>query len=162
LPTSLHNLGSPCLGPRLLCYSSIKEHCPNNSAIHFGTSTLFPQNVLGEDGNWLALHTRCDWCYWEHGRIRHLSRLGILAKDDQGPMCVVKDCPDLHWDRSSHCMKHIPLGIKGGKLRRKRRLQQKVRDILPNRGPSRSDADTVQLSGDAWQCSPKFQIIYTL
>jgi hypothetical protein len=162
LPSSLQSLGAPCLGPRSLYRNAIVEYCPNKSRINFASATLCPKIALASGTGLLSLRTRCDWCYWERGRMNSLRHLGVLADDDQDPMCIVRNCPELRWERSSHCVKPFTCGLGRNNVRRKHGLNQKIRDVQRIQGPVGNRTNEIQISGDAWQCLPKFQVIQLL
>jgi hypothetical protein len=77
-------------------------------------------------------------------------------------MCIVRNCPELRWERSSHCVKHFTCGLGRNNVRRKHGLNQKIRDVQRIQGPVGNRTNEIQISGDAWQCSPKFQVIQLL
>jgi hypothetical protein len=141
----LQSLGEPCLGPRSLCRNAIQEYCPNKSIIDFASATICPKIGL----NQISLRTRCDLCFWEHGRINRLKGLGILANSDQGPKCLRKKCPELRWNRTSHCVKHFSASITKNNVLRKRHAQQRILDAQRIQGPQGKRPDDLWISGDA-------------
>jgi len=61
--------------------------------------------------------------------MNSLRHLRVLADDDQDPMCIVRNCPELRWERSSHYVKHFTCGLGRNNVQRKHGLNQKIRDI---------------------------------